>query len=125
MSQPHYRDRKRLHLSEAEKKVLGSVLSQTPARIELSVADLNIDYSYQDRPREGIVSAIAADFNPALLGEFKISQRRRRRQLAFSQRAGGLDGPHSLIWTASILRPQLYPQCTWRRRRGSNACLSN
>jgi hypothetical protein len=27
--------------------------------------------------------------------------------------------------TASILRPQLYPRCTWRRRRGSIGCLSN
>jgi uncharacterized protein (DUF2384 family) len=39
-----------------------------------------------------------------------------------------LGAPASCVMTtgsASIIRPQLYPRRTWRRRRGSFGCLSN
>jgi hypothetical protein len=55
--------------------ILAPILAQIPVIRELPVEILNIDMSYQDRPRERIVNQIATEFQEALLGVLKISQR--------------------------------------------------
>jgi hypothetical protein len=55
--------------------ILEPILAQNPPIIELPVEVINIDFSYQDRPRERIINQIATDFHEALLSVLKISQR--------------------------------------------------
>jgi hypothetical protein len=61
--------------SAEEKKILDSILDQDPPVIELSISVLNVDLSYQDRPRDRIVNLVTTNFSQALLGIFSIGQR--------------------------------------------------
>jgi hypothetical protein len=58
-----------------EMKLLKSVLDQKPPIVELPISALNVDMSYQDRPRERIVHQVESNFSEALLGIFKVSRR--------------------------------------------------
>jgi hypothetical protein len=61
--------------SPEEMKLIHGILDLTPDIIELTVAEINIDYSYQDRKRARIQREIATDLKPGLLGVLKISRR--------------------------------------------------
>jgi hypothetical protein len=61
--------------SADEMKLLKPILEQKPPIIDLPVSSLNVDMSYQDRPRKRIVDQVATNFSEALLGIFKVSQR--------------------------------------------------
>jgi hypothetical protein len=61
--------------SADEQKLLKKILDQNPPIVELSAGDLNVDLSYQDRPRDRIVTQIVNHFSPAFLGVLKIAQR--------------------------------------------------
>jgi len=61
--------------SPDERKMLKPILEQKPPIVELPVASLNVDLSYQDRPRERIVNQVATNFSEALLGVLIIAQR--------------------------------------------------
>lgn len=58
-----------------EIKLLKKILDQNPPVVELSVGVLNIDFSYQDRPRDRIAAQIINHFSPAFLGVLIIAQR--------------------------------------------------
>lgn len=59
----------------AEAKLLKPILEQRPPIRELPVSELQIDYAYQDRPRERIVNQISDHFSEALLGVLIVGQR--------------------------------------------------
>jgi hypothetical protein len=63
------------NFTPAEWKILEPILSQNPPILELPVEAINIDWTYQTRPRDRIVNQIATDLHEALLSVLKISQR--------------------------------------------------
>jgi len=58
-----------------EWRLVKPVLDQKTTIAELSIAQIEIDYSYQTRPRERIVTQIANNFLESLVGVLKVSQR--------------------------------------------------
>jgi len=62
-------------LSPAEHRVLQPILAQEPHYENISLKDLQIDYTYQDRPRDTLVRQIAEYFSPAMLGTLIVSKR--------------------------------------------------
>jgi len=68
-------ERHREMFSPEEKKILRSILDQKPPIVDLPVAALNADMSYQERPRERIVNQVATNLSEALLNVLIIAQR--------------------------------------------------
>jgi hypothetical protein len=70
------KDKKTKPLFSAEEwQLLQHCLAQNPIISELPVEVLNIDYSYQTRPRDDMIYQIASQFCEPLLGVLKVSQR--------------------------------------------------
>jgi hypothetical protein len=61
--------------SPEEKKILKSILDQKPPIVDLPVASLQADMSYQERPRERIVDQVASGLSEALLNVLIVAQR--------------------------------------------------
>lgn len=61
--------------SAEEDRLLKSFLVQTLPIVNLPVSALNIDESYNDRPRERMIQQIALHFSVALLGVLLVGQR--------------------------------------------------
>lgn len=62
-------------LSKDERKLIWSVIQQSPRTVDIPLHKLNIDYSYQDRPRARLVDLIATQFAVGMLGTFIVSER--------------------------------------------------
>ena len=69
------RERGKVMFTPEEMKILKPILDQNPPIVELSIDQLNVDMSYQNRPRERITNQIAAHFSEALLGILVVGQR--------------------------------------------------
>jgi len=62
-------------LSDAERRVLQKLLDQVPRYEEILLSQLQIDWSYQDRPRQKLVDQIAEYFSPAMVQTPIVSRR--------------------------------------------------
>jgi hypothetical protein len=62
-------------LSDAERRILQKLLEQPPRYEEILLSALQIDLSYQDRPREKLVNQIAEYFSPAMVQTPIVSRR--------------------------------------------------
>jgi hypothetical protein len=58
-----------------EMKLVHEILDTIPELEEISISEIGIDYSYQDRKRERKQAEIATQLKPGLLGVLKISRR--------------------------------------------------
>ena len=82
-------------LSVAEHRVLRALLEQPARYEEIALSALQIDYSYQDRPREKLVNQIADLFGfpvIASLGRELLPYKRRRRQNRLGPRIASFCG---------------------------------
>lgn len=64
-----------VQLTKEETKILRTVLEQEVDYQNLPLKSLQIDMSYQDRPRDALVNQIAAHYNKLALGVIIVSQR--------------------------------------------------
>ena len=68
-------DHKQLLFTPEEAKLLAPLLDQHPPITNLAISQLNVDLSYQERPRERIVHQVATQLTDALLNVFVVAQR--------------------------------------------------
>ena len=62
-------------LTDEEKKVLKKILEQKPKYDDIAIHELNIDLSYQRRPREKMIKQIMGQFSPVLCMTIQVSRR--------------------------------------------------
>jgi len=61
--------------NEEERALIEPILKQKTHIVELPISSLDVDPSYQTRPRDRIVNQVANNFSEALLGTLKVSRR--------------------------------------------------
>ncbi len=62
-------------MTPEEKKVLRTILAQEPVYEDVALNKLQIDYTYQDRPRQLLTTQIAYEFSPVMFGILIVSKR--------------------------------------------------
>jgi hypothetical protein len=62
-------------LTEQEKEILDSVINQEAVYADLPLDQIQVDMSYQERPRETLVNQIATQFSEVMFGNLVISKR--------------------------------------------------